>query len=194
MTKVSKLTHFDFDEIISAPYQINGNYDAPLSNIIQNEYNKLIIELCKHDEQSWNIKYINGTGGIVSISDIVAYQIGWGKLLIGWYKSGLKGKTPKMPGEGFTTWDYNGLALHFYSKYQYNTMTDQLKNFKKIVLQIIGIVETEYMSGNLDKENVWNWCQLKSGKYWPLSKWITVNTSAPYIKARNLIKKYSQDN
>lgn len=127
---------------------------------------------------------------MVSIADIIAYQIGWATLLIGWYEAGSEGRKPRMPSEEFTTWDYAGLAQHFYTKYRYDNADTQLQGFYTRVRRIITIVETEYRNNNLDALNVWNWCTLPSGKHWPLSKWITVNTVAPYKRAIRLINTF----
>lgn len=167
--------------------KITHPFKAPLSNAIRQEYNKLIDVVLRSPGSSRISKAIDGTGGKVSIADIIAYQIGWGTLLIGWYQAGLTGALPTMPGEGFTKWDYVGLAKHFYTKYQYDGSDQQLQQLHDIVSQIITICETEYSSGNLDKIGMWTWCTLPSGKQWPLSKWITVNTVAPYKRAARLI-------
>lgn len=167
------------------------SYHASLSLEIQKEYNKLVRLALGFDEQTRNEKKINGTGGLVSVADIIAYQIGWGKLVLKWYAAGIDGKTPEMPGDGFNSWDYTGLARHFYKNYQYENSSQQMQEFHHIVKQILEIVEKEHKTGNLVKEGVWPWCTIKSGKTWPLSKWITVNTSSPYKKASNLIRLYS---
>lgn len=73
-----------------------------------------------------------GTGGKVSITDHIAYQIGWGKCLIGWYESGIKGEVPIMPGEGFSIWDYTAIARHFYKKYQYHHRDEQNQVFHEV--------------------------------------------------------------
>ena len=162
--------------------------NTTLSQTIQKEYEKLRDAISRVPVDTRMQKIMDSTGGMVSIADIVAYQIGWGLLLIGWYEAGLNGKMPEMPGEGFLTWDYTGLARHFYSKYQYDSSLEQYRIFHEVVQQIIVIVEHEYRTGNLDKTGVWQWCTLASGKEWPLSKWITVNTSAPYKRATALVR------
>ncbi len=167
-----------------------NTFKAPLSEKIKAEYNKLCTCILTVPDAYYYQNNIEGTAGTVSVSDLVAYQIGWGNLLLGWYTAGLKGKVPVMPGEGFTTWDYNGLAQHFYTKYQYATREQQAEKFYSVVQKIINIVEKEYATGNLDKTGVWSWCMLASGKQWPLSKWITVNTASPYRRASGLIKKF----
>jgi len=163
---------------------------APLSKLIKLEYNKLMNLILQIPMENRYKKIIDFSGGQVSVADLIAYQIGWGNLLIGWHQDGIKGKMPDMPGEGFTKWDYTGLAQHFYKKYQYDNGNEQIKQFHNVVQKIINIVENEYKNGNLDKTGKWAWCTLSSGKQWPLSKWITVNSSAPYKRASGLIRRY----
>lgn len=167
---------------------IGSTYRATLSTSIQEEYNKLIGLITSIPSDSYEKKVMEGTGGLVSCADIISYQIGWGTLLIGWYKAGISGKMPEMPGAGFLSWDYEGLAKHFYKQY-HDTRDKQLEHFKQIVEEIIVTVEHEYARGNLDASGIWQWCTLKSGKQWPLSKWVQVNTVAPYKRATGLIRR-----
>ncbi len=162
---------------------IPGSYKAPLSMDIQKEYNKLVSKVICLPPQLLEEKAFNFSGGKASARDIVAYQIGWGKLLLGWYQSGLEGTLPQMPGEGFTKWEYTKIARHFYQRYHYAGLEEQLAVFKSTVEQSIALAEHEYQTGNLDALDVWSWCTLPAGKKWPLSKWIRVNTAAPYKRA-----------
>ncbi len=165
------------------------SYKAPLSKLILKEYNKLIQVVSQVPASLMNTKNIEGTGGVVTVQDIIAYNIGWGSLLIGWYKAGLQSKMPQMPGEGFTTWDYSAIAHHFYAKYAHSTLPQLLELFHDLVMEIVAIAEVEHEKGNLDALGVWSWCTLKSGKQWPLSKWIRVNTVAPYKRSAGLVRK-----
>ncbi|MGE0010515.1 MAG: ClbS/DfsB family four-helix bundle protein [Candidatus Babeliales bacterium] len=165
------------------------NVHSPLSQSILKEYEKLVRAIIVMPEKDFFKKKMQGTGGLVSAADILAYQIGWGKLLIGWYVAGINQVTVEMPGEGFSTWDYTAIAQYFYHKYADWDKSRFIKEFEKVITKIIDITEKEYASGNLNNVGVWSWCTLKSGKAWPLSKWITVNTIAPYKRARSLLKK-----
>lgn len=167
---------------------IKDVFNSSLSNDITQQYNKLMEAITKIPLSGRRIACIEGTGGKISISDIIAYQIGWGTLLINWYQAGITNKKIQMPGEGFNTWDYVGLAKHFYKKFSYDKAEEQLLHFHTIVRKILAITEHEYTTGNLDALNVWDWCTLKSGKSWPLSKWIRINTVAPYKRAITLIR------
>jgi len=175
-------------------FLIEGHFIAPLSNEIQKEYNKLSNLISPISTALRTLKKIDGTGGKVTIADIIAYHIGWGKLIINWYEIGTQGKIAEMPGEGFTKWDYAGLARHFYKKYCYDSFHEQERIFYDVVQQVLSIVEREYNTNNLDKLEVWPWCTLPSGKQWSLHKWITVNTVAPYKRTSTLIKKFINEN
>lgn len=94
-----------------------------------------------------------------------------------------------MPGERFSTWDYTGLAQHFYKKYSQLTPEQLKQKFFDIVTKIIEITEQEFSSNNLDKLGIWPWCRLKSEKEWPLNKWTRVNSVAPYKRAQIIIRQ-----
>lgn len=167
----------------------DSSFKSPLSKSIVKEYNKLIKLLENITDTNYNLNLVEGTGGKVSVNNLIAYQIGWGNLLISWYNNGINDKILIMPGDGFSSWDYVGLAKHFCQKYKYANQNEQIKAFNTIVLQIVDIVEHEFITENLDKIGIWSWCELASGKQWPLSKWVQVNTVAPYKRASGLIRK-----
>lgn len=162
-----------------------------LSSAIVHEYHRLMNVVRSLDTSARKLKSIEWTAGNASVNDIIAYLIGWGNLLIGWYQAGLRAEIPQMPGEGFFKWDYVGLAKHFYTKYQYDTTEQQDQAFESVVVKIIEIVEHESTTGNLDIKGMWGWQTLPSGAVWSLHKWITVNTVAPYKRATTAIKKFA---
>ncbi|MBA3815675.1 MAG: ClbS/DfsB family four-helix bundle protein [Parachlamydiaceae bacterium] len=165
--------------------------DSILIQDIIREKNKLELLVCNLSLQARSLKNIDNNGRKVSASDLIAYQIGWGKCLIRWYEAGINNEIIEMPGDGFLKWDYVGLAQHFYKTYCYDSFDQQMNIFQQTVLRIFEIIQIEHQTGNLDRIGVWSWCTLPSGKQWPLSKWIKVNTAAPYKRAVNLIKKAS---
>lgn len=164
-----------------------------LDQLIQQEGHKLLQLLMTVPEELQEQLLIEGPTGTISISNLLAYQIGWGTLLLGWYKAGIKNKTPEMPGEGFTQWDYTGLARHFYHRYNSYNFEQKIALFRTVIDEISTITEQEQALGRLNVPGIWPWCTLRSGKMWPLSKWIQVNTIAPYKKAIRLIKKCLKD-
>ncbi|MBS0652088.1 MAG: ClbS/DfsB family four-helix bundle protein [Verrucomicrobia bacterium] len=161
---------------------------APLSREIHQEYTKLKQQIESAPASFRFEKAIKSANEVVSIADLIAYQIGWGKAVIRWYHAGLSSETPIMPGDGFTAWNYTAIAQHFYQTYRYSCPEEQNDAFDQVVAELIAITEQEHQMGRLDQEDVWPWCTLQSGKQWPLSKWIRVNSCAPYKRARNLIR------
>lgn len=159
------------------------------SREIRLEYDRLKDSVAAIPVSQRELKLLDGTGGKVSVIDLIAYQIGWSKCLIRWYEAGLQGKYPEMPGDGFSQWSYVEIAKHFYKKYRYDGAEEQMKILDELVLNILTIVNQEAKNDQLDQIGVWAWCTLRSGKSWPLSKWIQVNTVAPYKRAIKLIKK-----
>lgn len=129
----------------------------------------------------------------VSVTNVLSYLIGWINLLVSWYEKGKQHKSFIMPGEGFSKWEYEKIAHHFYSKYEENSLDNQLLSLKIITQKIISIVEIESHSENIDRLGVWHWCTLKSGKQWPLKKWIVINSLSPYKRALTRIKATLRD-
>ncbi len=162
--------------------------NSKLTQEIILSYEKLFSVISKMSQELFFEKKLQFTAETVSIADIIAYQIGWGNLLIYWYETGIKNESVTMPGDGFDKWDYKAIAKHFYQKYSYSSKMRYIDEFSIIVRKICDITEKEYMKDNLNKIGIFAWCQLKSGAEWPLSKWIKINTIAPYKRAFLIIK------
>ncbi|MCP5369386.1 MAG: ClbS/DfsB family four-helix bundle protein [Rickettsiaceae bacterium] len=129
----------------------------------------------------------------ITVSNVLSYLIGWANFLVSWYEKGKQHKSFIMPGEGFSKWEYEKIAYHFYGKYEENSLDNQLLSLKIVTQKIISIIEVESCSGNIDRLGVWHWCTLKSGKQWPLKKWIVVNSLSPYKRALARIKATLRD-
>jgi len=165
------------------------NQNRSLESEIRDTSARLIKIVASIPFSKRSLKVIESTGGKISVADLIAYQIGWGKCLVRWYEAGIKGITPDMPGEGFLKWEYKAIANHFYQKYQYDGGEQQMRIFSALVEKILKIVQEETRANRCDQIGIWPWCTLRSGKQWPLSKWIRVNTVSPYKRAILLIKK-----
>ncbi len=159
---------------------------SPLGCAIQKESEKLVRLASAISPEERTSQLENGK---ICAADLIAYQIGWGRCLIRWYEGGIKGEKPEMPGEGFSKWDYSSIAAHFHRKYAFDREEKQIEEFERTVQSILEIVEKEYRTGNLDKLGIWEWCTLKSGKPWPLEKWVRVNALSPYKRASSLLAK-----
>ncbi len=162
---------------------------SPLNLSIHKESRRLIELVSSLSISSRTLKQLEIAGGKASPADLIAYQIGWGRCLIRWYESGIKGEESEMPEKDLPKWDYGAIASHFYRKYSFDQAEKQIEEFEQVVRAVLLIVENEAHTGNLDKLGVWDWCTLKSGKQWPLEKWVRVNTLSPYKRAFSLIAK-----
>lgn len=189
VSKAKKLKVIDSKTNLLKRSEIGSTlFEALLSREVLKEYLNLIGVITPLPFSFRILKEIESAGGNVSVSDIIAYQIGWGRCLIRWYEAGIENEMPEMPGEGFSKWNYASIAQHFYQKYQYDQGQEQEQMFHQVVIRILEIIEKEHKTGNLNKLGVWPWCSLRSGKLWPLCKWVKVNTSSPYKRAALLIK------
>ena len=154
---------------------------------IEQAYQKLDQRLQKREPHGSKNKDIPFTGGLISPCDLVAYQIGWGKLLLSWYQAGVSGSEIEIPLKGFG-WDYEALANHFYRQHARKSLPTLRRELRTTVDEILVVVTDAQRAGQLEATGIWDWCTLKSGKAWPLKKWIQVNTVAPYQRAARLLK------
>lgn len=124
--------------------------------------------------------------GNISACDVLAYQIGWGRLLIGWYEAGKVGINPTLPAEGFKWNQLGELAKHFYEVHKNDTIEQLIQQFQSNFRDIETIIN-ENSNDQLYKLNVYIWTGI-----WPLGRWINVNTSSPYKSARAKIRKWKK--
>jgi len=117
----------------------------------------------------------------------LAYQIGWGKLLLNWEQEEKKGKTPVMPAKGYKWNELGSLAQSFYERYQNKDIVYLRKEFSKVVKKIEGLIES------LEEDELFSPHQREwTGDKWAMVKWIQVNTIAPYKSARTKIRRWKK--
>lgn len=170
------------------------NSKTSLSKEVIISYQKLFQALQLLELEDFYKKNIIFNGPFISPAELLSYQIGWAELLLSWYHQGKVRAPFIMPGKGFDRWDYKGIAEHFFREGMLEEQAKQLERFTRVVMQIVEIIEEEHHLGNLEATGVWSWCTLRSGKQWPLSKWIRVNTIAPYKRALSILRKRKNEN
>ncbi len=149
-------------------------------------YQKLDAEFENLDSNKTRIKDIEGN---ISACDILAYQIGWGKLLLSWEKDELNGKKVIMPAKGFKWNELGRLANSFYLHYEDKDLKYLRKEFKKTVDKIENLIIL--LPGEevfIPKHREW------TGEKWPMMKWIQINSIAPYKSARTKIRRWKKSN
>lgn len=132
---------------------------------------------------------VNGIEGNISCCDIIAYQIGWARLLMGWEKQEMKGQNPEMPAPGFKWSQLSELAQVFYRK-ESNKSLHRLRNeFKEVHLELSSWINS------LTEQELYQLHHRKwTGDKWPMIKWIQVNTIAPYRSARTKVRRWKKEN
>lgn len=127
--------------------------------------------------------------GDISCCDLVAYQVGWARLLMGWEQTELSGNTPEMPAEGFKWNQLGALAQYFYHENSEKLLSQLRGEFSKTYKDLVTWIES-LTDQELFRPQQRNW----TGEKWTLVKWIQVNTIAPYRSARTKIRRWKKVN
>lgn len=153
---------------------------------LQKAYSKLDEEFDIIPQDLMREKTVEGE---VSPCDVLAYQIGWGKVLLNWEKTEQAGKTPSMPKKGFKWNQLGELANSFYKQYEKKSPTQLRKLFQKTVGEIELLIN-ELPEKEIFKPHMREW----TGEKWAMVKWIQINTIAPYSSARTKIRRWKKEN
>lgn len=128
-----------------------------------------------------------GLEGGISPCDLIAYQIGWGRLLLSWDALEARGEAVDMPAPGFK-WNQLGLlANSFHQARSGHTLERLLAEFELLVGRIRRFIDT-CTEDELFRIGVRHW----AGEKWPVAKWIQVNTIAPYKSARTKLRRWKK--
>jgi len=161
------------------------NKTDALKNLLES-YQKLNEEFENIPLKSSRIKGIQGN---ISACDLLAYQIGWGKLLLSWNEAEINGKNPEMPAKGYKWNQLGDLAKSFYEKYEKESVIKLRKELKSVIDKISKMIE-EMNEDELFKIGQRKW----AGEKWPVMKWVQVNTIAPYKAARTKVRRWKKEN
>ena len=121
--------------------------------------------------------------------EMLAYQIGWLNLIMGWEQSELDGNLVITPSPEYK-WNQLGLLYQsFYTKYEEHSLHELRLLFKNSVNAwcdwIELLTEEELFTPNMRK-----WTVTKAN--WPLWKWIHINSVAPFKNFRPKIRKWKK--
>ncbi|MGF6907286.1 ClbS/DfsB family four-helix bundle protein [Fusobacterium sp. PH5-44] len=122
--------------------------------------------------------------------EMIAYQLGWLNLIRNWDKDELAGKEIHMPAIGYKWNKLGGLYQSFYLKYKEISLEKLVEIFKSDVESFIKWFD------NFDEEEIFKpagrkWAASTPAN-WPISKWIHINTVAPFKSFRNKIRKWKK--
>lgn len=152
---------------------------------IEQSYAKLTSELNTIPERLTRLKELEGhaKGTQMSISDLVAYLIGWGELVLKWNHRKKENLEVDYPETGYK-WNQLGLlAQKFYKDYEevdYQSLLKRLDSTNQELLKLI-----QKTSNHELYEKPWY-------DKWPLGKMLQLNTSSPYKNATARIRRWKK--
>lgn len=145
---------------------------------------RLLTELAAVPDACWHAPVLdNGR----SPADLLAYQIGWGRLLLAWEAEETAGRQPAMPAPGFKWNQLGALAQHFYQAAAGVSRPALMAEFAALRRSL-----GEWLQG-MDESTLLVPGQRRwAGDKWPLAKWVQVNTAAPYNAARTKLRRWAK--
>jgi hypothetical protein len=155
------------------------NSKAELIRAIEADSAKLIAAFNAMDAKLWDNAILQGNiqGTTITPANLLAYQIGWGRLVLSWYQKGLEGVSFEMPLEGFKWNELGKLATYFHKEYESHSPSELQEMFQALVKEILNLVFS-LTNEELYTVGVFKW----TGKY-TLGRYIQINTSSPYKNA-----------
>ena len=122
--------------------------------------------------------------------EIIAYQLGWMKLLLSWDSNELAGKEVVTPSPGYKWNQLGGLYQSFYDQYRDESLSQLIKLFVSAVDELI-----QWLSGFSEEElfrpGGRKWAA-STPSNWPIWKWTHINTVAPFKSFRSKIRKWKK--
>ena len=126
----------------------------------------------------------NIKGTIISVSDTVAYLIGWGKLVLKWHHLKSQNQDVDFPETGYK-WNQLGLlAESFHEKYRdwkYDDLLVELESTVHEILLLISSLSNHELYGVAWYER------------WTLGRMIQFNTSSPMKNMRTKVRRFNRE-
>lgn len=127
-----------------------------------------------------------------SPAQMIAYQLGWMKLVLSWEEKEKKGGKVVTPKEGYKWNKLGDLYKSFYEEYKDYSMEKLMTEFNISVEKITDLVES-YTEKVLFEIGARQWASSTSSN-WLVWKWIHINTVAPFKTFRTKIRKWKKLN
>jgi len=122
-----------------------------------------------------------------SVKDVLAVRAWWSHAVIDWVEAGKQGRSLSLPAPGYgwnETPRLNAAIVAAASGDTYASILDRLeKGFERVIRCVDSLNDTELLT-----PGAFAW----AGK-WPISRWISINTTRQYTTARTYIRKSLRD-
>lgn len=121
---------------------------------------------------------------------MIAYQLGWMELLLGWERDEQAGSDVVTPAPGFKWNQLGGLYEAFYQRWAKASPEELIDRFGTLLGEIVKMVgdltETELFESD---QRAW---ASSTPSAWPVWKWVYINTVAPFTTFRTKIRKWKK--
>lgn len=156
-----------------------------LIKAIVDNYKMLKSELSSIPSELTTIKELEGhsKNTLMSINDLVAYLVGWGRLVLKWNDKKSKGAEIDFPETGFKWNELGLLAQKFYKDFEKDDFTALNKKLDQTTTEILNLIESK--TNKELYEVAWY-------NKWTLGKMIQLNTSSPFKNAKDRIRKWKK--
>ena len=154
-----------------------------LESAIQGIFTKLMSDYRSVPAEQSKIVGVEGNvkGTEICVCDTAAYLIGWGQLILKWYRLSEKGEHIDFPETGYK-WNQLGLlAEHFHNQYKEWSYPDLLDELESTVAQLLNIIS------RLDDDILYGSPWYES---YTLGRMIQFNTSSPMKNMRTKIRRF----
>lgn len=154
---------------------------------INTTYSKLRADLETIPHEKTTQKELEGhaKGTNMSVSNLVAYLIGWGELVLKWNQRKQNNQHVDFPETGFKWNELGLLAQKFYADYDHLSYAELLEKMDEIKSTIVNLIERTTNEDLYEKPWYDKWTQ---------GKMIQLNTSSPYKNARSRVRKWKKEN
>jgi hypothetical protein len=115
--------------------------------------------------------------------DVLAHLIEWEQMVLGWIETGLRGKTPAIPAEGYKWNQLPALNRHIYEKHRDRSLAEILEQFQSSYRQIMAAIEG-YSEEALFTRGYYPWAGNNA-----LAAYFKSATASHYLWARKEIQK-----
>ena len=123
-----------------------------------------------------------------TVQDVLAVRTWWTHAVIDWVEAGRQGQSFPLPAEGYRwseTPRLNSDVITAASEQPYESIIEHLeKGFERVIACLDSLSDRELLD-----TGVFVW----AGK-WPVSRWISINTTRQYVTARAFVRKAMRAN
>ncbi|RXZ81540.1 DfsB family protein [Paenibacillaceae bacterium] len=122
-------------------------------------------------------------------AEILAYQLGWLHLVLGWDRDEKAGKTVIMPSPDYKWNRLGDMYQGFYSTYSHHSLSELRSLFTQLEQQWLNWIET-LSDEELFTQGIHKWTG--NNPKWPMARWIHINSVAPFKTFRAKIRKWKK--